>query len=180
MADDDAELSGNRRAQATTGQTGAPSQAGVRRARRRSAYATRDLTKGSIPGNLWFLSWPQIAEGKLSVLDSIADLIWAGRLGFEAIAGMGVAQTYIMLIMTSRMGLDTGMRTMIARAVGLRDVAHANHVLAQSLTLATLFALLAVLVGVFLTEPLLRIYAEASSLDDVEDLLSEARDLAGA
>ena len=30
------------------------------------------------------------------------------------------------------------------------------------------------------TEPLLRIYAEASSLDDVEDLLSEARDLAGA
>ncbi len=30
------------------------------------------------------------------------------------------------------------------------------------------------------TEPLLRIYAEASSPDDVEDLLSEARDLAGA
>ena len=30
------------------------------------------------------------------------------------------------------------------------------------------------------TEPLLRIYAEASSLDDVEDLLSEARELAGA
>ena len=157
MADDDAELSRRRRVQATTGRTGASSQAGVRRGRRRSAYATRDLTKGSIPGNLWFLSWPQIAEGKLGVIDQIADLIWAGRLGFQAIAGMGVAQTYIMLVMTSRMGLDTGMRSMIARAVGTRNISYANHVLAQSLTLASLFALLAVLAGVLLTEPLLRI-----------------------
>ena len=35
--------------------------------RRRSAYATRDLTTGSIPRNLWFLGWPQIAEGWLRV-----------------------------------------------------------------------------------------------------------------
>ena len=157
MADDDAELAGHKPTNQARKPVARRPQAASRRRRRRSAYATRDLTKGGIPGNLWFLSWPQIAEGKLGVLDSIADLIWAGRLGFEAIAGMGVAQTYIMLIMTTRMGLDTGMRTMIARAVGLRNVAHANHVLAQSLTLATGFALLAVVAGVFLTEPMLRL-----------------------
>ena len=60
--------------------------------RRRSSYATRDLTKGSIPKNLWFLGWPQVAEGFLSVADQIADRIWAGRLGFQAIAGLGVAR----------------------------------------------------------------------------------------
>ena len=149
MADGDPELSGKRPAQVSTSRAGSPAQAGARRARRRSSYATRDLTKGSIPGNLWFLSWPQIVEGKLGVIDQIADLIWAGRLGFQAIAGMGVAQTYIMLVMTSRMGLDTGMRSMIARAVGSRDIPYANHVLAQSLTLATLFALLSVFAGPF-------------------------------
>ena len=96
MADGDPELPGKRPAQVSTSRAGSPPQPGARRTRRRSSYATRDLTKGSIPGNLWFLSWPQIAEGKLGVIDQIADLIWAGRLGFQAIAGMGVAQTYIM------------------------------------------------------------------------------------
>ena len=125
--------------------------------RRRSSYATRDLTKGSVPKNLWFLGWPQVAEGFLSVVDQLADLIWAGRLGFQAIAGLGVAQTYLMLVMTARMGLDTGMRTMIARAVGMRNIPYANHVFMQSLTLSSMFAAVSVLVGLFLTEPMLRI-----------------------
>lgn len=37
--------------------------------RRRSDSATRDLTEGSIPKNLWFLAWPQVVEGLLSVID---------------------------------------------------------------------------------------------------------------
>ena len=58
-----------------------------RRRGRRSKYATKDLTKGSIPKNLWFLAWPQITESFLSVVDQLADLVWAGRIGFHAIAG---------------------------------------------------------------------------------------------
>jgi putative MATE family efflux protein len=124
---------------------------------RRSAYATRDLTKGSIRKNLWFLGWPQVAEGFLSVADQLADLIWAGRLGFQAIAGLGVAQTYLMLVMTARMGLDSGMRSMIARAVGARNLPLANHILLQSLTLTTFMAAIIATLGILLTEPLLRI-----------------------
>ena len=136
------------------------------RGRRRSAYATRDLTKGSIPKNLWFLGWPQVVEGKLSVIDHLADLIWAGRLGFQAIAGLGVAQTYLMLVMTTRMGLDTGMRSMIARAVGSRDIPYANHVFMQSLTVATIFAAMAVLVGLLFTEPLLQVLGLSDAVVD--------------
>ena len=159
MADDDAQTPDQNERPATANsqdrETDSPSPQVSKR--KRSSYATRDLTKGSIPKNLWFLGWPQVAEGFLSVADQIADLIWAGRLGFQAIAGLGVAQTYIMLVMTARMGLDAGMRSMIARAVGMRDIAYANHVFMQSLTLSSIFAVIAVVVGLFLTEPLLRI-----------------------
>ena len=124
---------------------------------RRRRYAGRDLTKGSIPGNLWYLSWPQITESFLSVVDQLADLIWAGRIGFQAIAGLGVAQTFLMMLMTGRMGLDAGMRSMISRAVGARNIAHANHVLLQSLTLTTAYSVLMVVVGMALTEPLIRL-----------------------
>ena len=125
--------------------------------RGRARSTPRDLTKGSVPKNLWFLAWPQVAEGFLGAVDQIADLIWAGRLGFQAIAGLGVAQTYILMLMTARMGLDAGMRSMIARAVGARQIRYANHVLLQGLTLTTVFVVVVVPVGLFLTEPLLRI-----------------------
>ena len=101
----------------------------------RSDQRLRDLTKGSIPRNLWYLSWPQMAESFLSVIDQLADLFWAGRVGYRAIAGMGVSQTYIMMLMTARMGLDASMRAMVSRAIGAGDTDYANHVLTQSIIL---------------------------------------------
>ena len=127
------------------------------RTRRRSALARRDLTQGSIRNHIWYLGWPQVAEGFLGVIDQVADLVWAGRLGFHAIAGLGAAQAYLSTIMMARMGLDSSMRAMIARAVGARQIAQANHVLMQSLTLTSVMAIVMVAAGVFLAEPLLRI-----------------------
>ena len=138
-------------------QTRQSAPARSQRGRRRPGYLTRDLTKGSIPRNLWYLSWPQVTESFLSVVDQLADLVWAGRVGFQAIAGFGVAQTYLMLMMTARMGLDAGMRSMISRAVGARRVSRANHVMLQALTLSLAYSVILVVIGMILTEPLLRL-----------------------
>ena len=61
----------------------------------------RDLTKGSVPKNLWNMAWPQMGDSALTVVDQIADLFWAGRMGYKTIAGLGIAQTYICLLYTS-------------------------------------------------------------------------------
>ena len=134
-----------------------PAPTRAARGRRRSGRHSRDLTKGSIPGNLWYLAWPQITESFLSVLDQLADLIWAGRIGFQAIAGLGVAQTFLMMMMTARMGLDAGMRSMISRAVGAREIGYANHVMLQAITLTTAYSIVLVAIGMILTDPLLRL-----------------------
>ena len=125
--------------------------------RGRTRGISRDLTKGSIPGNLWYLAWPQVAESFLSVVDQLADLVWAGRIGYQAIAGLGVAQTFLMMLMTARMGLDAGMRSMISRAVGARQIGYANHVMLQAITLTTAYSIVLVTVGFILTNPLLRL-----------------------
>src|SRR5688500_5077835 len=52
---------------------------GRRGGRRRSAYAERDLTEGSVPKTLWFLAWPQMVSGSMQTLDTIWDLVLAGR-----------------------------------------------------------------------------------------------------
>ncbi len=133
------------------------SQPSPPRTRRRSALARRDLTKGSIRNHVWYLGWPQVAEGFLGVVDQVADLVWAGRIGFHAIAGLGAAQAYLSTIMMARMGLDSSMRAMIARAVGARRIQYANHVLAQSFTMTSVLALVMIASGLLLAEPLLRI-----------------------
>src|SRR5437773_6958076 len=101
---------------------------------RNTRSLTRDLTEGSIPRNLWFMGWPQMVAGAFNAVNQLVDLFWSGFLGSGAIATVGVAQTWIQLFNTGRMGLDTGARAMVARAIGEQDVPYANRIAFQCLT----------------------------------------------
>jgi putative MATE family efflux protein len=110
------------------------------------------------------MAWPQMIESVLNVADQLVDVIWAGRLGARSIAGLGVAQSYVQTISSSRQGLDTAMRAMVSRAVGAGDVARANHVALQAFSLSGAFSLIVALIGVFLTEPMLHLIGLSSEV----------------
>jgi len=117
----------------------------------------RDLTNGSIPKNLFHLAWPQSLEGILNVFDQVWDLFLAGQgFGFRGIAGIGVAQQYVQLFRTSRMGVDVAMRAMIARAIGAGDIRLANHVAFQGFTVSMIFSVGITIFGLIFTDVLLR------------------------
>ncbi|MBI4340315.1 MAG: MATE family efflux transporter [Chloroflexi bacterium] len=127
---------------------------------------TRDLTRGSIPRNLWWLAWPQMVESVLNVVDQIVDLVWAGMISVSAIAGVGIAQTYRQLTMTGRMGIDTAMRAQVARAIGARDIHLANNLALQGFTLSGGFSLIVGLSGLIFTVPLMRLLGLDQSVID--------------
>jgi len=79
--------------------------------------------------------------GLVDAVDSIADLFWAGFLGSRAVATVGVAQSWVQVFNTGRMGLDTVARAIVSRAVGGGDLALANHVARQCLLFNLSFAL---------------------------------------
>ena len=120
-----------------------------------SDASRRDLTRGSVPRNLWNMAWPQMADSALTVVDQIADLFWAGRMGYKTIAGLGVAQIYILIYSTARIGLDAGMRAMISRAIGANDREYANYVLLQALTMTFIWTLVVGGLGIIFTDKLL-------------------------
>jgi putative MATE family efflux protein len=123
----------------------------------RRRYLARDLTTGSIPKNLASMAWPQVIEGLLNVVDQMWALFLAGQgFGFRAIAGIGSAQQVVQLMRTGRMGLDTAMRAMIARAVGAGDLPLARHVAWQAFTVNTVLALFVTAIGVLFTEVMLQ------------------------
>lgn len=132
----------------------------------RLGHAHRDLTTGSIPRNLWHLSWPQILEGILNVLDQMVDLLWAGRLpgGFRTLAGVGVAQSFTQFGMMMRQGLDMAARAMISRAIGAGNIPLANHIALQAFTLTGVYSILMVAVGLLLTDVFLRLIGASEAV----------------
>ncbi len=117
----------------------------------------RDWTQGSIAKNLWLLAWPMIVGSVVMQFDTVLDMIFVARLGAKSVAGVGVAGTLVMLISSARMGLSTGQRAMIARAVGGNDLEAANHITMQALLMNLAYALVTILVGVILAEPLMHL-----------------------
>ena len=122
--------------------------------RRRNQY-DRDWTKGSIVGNLLALGWPMIVSGSLNMIGPTIDMIWVGRLGASAIAGVGVAGMIVMLVQSMIGGLYQGLRSMVARYIGAGDRDQANHIVQQVFVIDATCAVIMALIGIFLAKPIL-------------------------
>lgn len=121
---------------------------------RRASY-DRDLTQGSILGNLWSLAWPTTVSGSVAMLGPTIDMIWVGRLGSAALAGVGVSGIAVMMVNSAKMGLNTGTRALLARSVGAGNMDEANHVAQQAIVIAVCFSLVLTAIGIFFAEDIL-------------------------
>ena len=124
----------------------------------------QDWTQGNIFHNLLKLSWPMLVSNTLMLLGPTIDMIWVGKLGSDAIAGVGVAGNIVQLIMVAMMGLIIGTRAMVARFVGAGDYKTANHVAMQGLILCAAISLIIAIIGIFLTETLLGMFGRESEV----------------
>ena len=115
----------------------------------------RDLTKGSITGNLWTLTWPSTITTTIMMLGPMIDMVWVGSLGSASIAGVGVAGMAVMIVNSAKMGLNTGARALLARAIGAGNDEEAVHVAQQSIVITVAFSALMAVIGVFLSKPIL-------------------------
>jgi putative MATE family efflux protein len=124
----------------------------------------KDWTKGPILRNILLLSWPMATMETLYVVSQVADMVWVGRQGPTAIAGLGIAFVVVMLVMSMDFGLVVGARAMVARYVGAGDIATANHIAAQALILGSVWGLLMTALGMSLAEPVMRLLGLEASV----------------
>ena len=114
--------------------------------------------KGSIIRNLLLLSWPIIILNGLYGVSLTIEMIWVGKLGQAAIAGLGIASVVEMLVMSITMGICTGSRALIARFIGAGDVRSANHVGGQSFVISFAFSAFIAVIGIFFAEPIIGLF----------------------
>ncbi len=117
----------------------------------------RDLTTGSIHRNIWTLAVPMILEmGTLSVTQ-IVDTYWVGKLGSAALAAVTISITLRWVINSLANGLGIGGMAVVARRIGARDRAQADHATWQAILLAAFVSLALGAMGILLAKPALRI-----------------------
>ncbi len=127
---------------------------------------SRDWTEGSIVRNLWSLSWPMLINNTLNALGPTVDMIWIGKLGTSAIAGVGVSGLAVMVIISLISGLFTGTIALVASYIGAKDEQGANCAAQQAFVIGLAFSLLMALVGIFLAAPFLRVLGVDASVVD--------------
>ena len=118
----------------------------------------KDWTKGSVGGNLWSLSWPILISQSLNMMGPTIDMVWVGKLGSAAVAGVGISGMVVMVVNSLTMGLFTGLRAMIARFIGAGDRDGANHVLQQAFVIGAVFSVITAAIGLFWAEEILAVF----------------------
>ena len=104
-----------------------------------------DLTTGSISRHILKTTGFMLVTMVFQTLYFLIDLYWVGRLGKEAIAGVGIGGnlTFVVLAITQMLGVGT--TTLISHAAGRKEQDRAQRVLTQSLLLAAFIGALFIL-----------------------------------
>jgi len=109
----------------------------------------QDLTTGSIARHLLKTTGFMLVTMLFQTLYFLVDLYWVGRLGKEAVAGVGIAGnlTFIVLAITQMLGV--GVTTLVSHAAGQKDRDRALLVFNQSLVLSLLVGVVFCAIGMF-------------------------------
>jgi putative MATE family efflux protein len=124
-----------------------------------------NITEGSINRALFLLAIPMILEMAMEALFAIVDIFFISQLDSdEAIATIGLTETFMFIIISVAMGIGSASTAMVARRIGEGDKENANVAAAHSIYLTTIISLILGVVGFFYAEDLLRMMGGSEKL----------------
>jgi putative MATE family efflux protein len=129
---------------------------GREEARPARAWA-RDLTSGSLHGAIWTLALPMMLETGIMNVSQFLDTLWVGRLGSAALAAVTISITIRWVVNSLANGLGIGGMAVVARRVGEKDRAAAEHAAWQTILLGLMVSFTLGGVGLALARPVLRL-----------------------
>ena len=115
--------------------------------------AMQDLTTGSVTRHLLKTTGFMLVTMMFQTLYFLVDLYWVGRLGKEAVAGVGIAGnlTFIVLAITQMLGV--GITTLVSHAAGQKDHPRALLIFNQSQVLSVVVGLVFLIGGMAIRIP---------------------------
>lgn len=115
----------------------------------------RDLTSGSLHRAIWHLAPPMILETGILNISQVLDTYWVGQLGSAALAAVTISITIRWVLNSLANGLGIGGMAMVARRIGAKEQAAAEHAVWQTILLGVFMSLVLSITGMVLARPLL-------------------------
>src|SRR2546423_11749163 len=100
----------------------------------------KDLTQGSVTKHLLQMTAFLAISMLVQTLYLLADLYWVGHLGKEAIAAVGVAGNFTMIVLAVARVRGDGTTTLISQAAGRKDQSQAELAFNQSFVMSLIVA----------------------------------------
>jgi len=107
---------------------------------------------------------PMIVGAILHDLFTLADLFFVGRLGYLAVAALSISGVIIAMIIMVAIGISVGTTALIAHFMGKKDYESADNVLFQTVIVSVICSLGMVLIGLFGTTGLLRMFGASPEI----------------
>ena len=114
----------------------------------------QDLTTGSLTRHLLKTTGFMLVTMVFQTLYFLVDLYWVGRLGKEAVAGVGIAGNLNFVTLAVTQMLSVGITTLVSHATGQKDRARALLVFNQSQVLSVIVGVLFFIVGMAHDRPM--------------------------
>ena len=113
---------------------------------------------------LWTLAIPIMAGMGIQTFYNIVDMIFIGKLGGEAIAGIAFNMPLFFLALGLTMGLGTGVTASIARFIGKNDKSGADNSAEHAIAIAILISLILFIVIITFGKKILFIFGASGSI----------------
>jgi putative MATE family efflux protein len=114
-----------------------------------------DYTIGSIRRAVFLLAIPMILELSLESVFALVDMFFVGKLGQDAIATVGLTESFVTIIYSIAIGLSTGATAIVARRIGEKNPEAAAHAGAQSLLVALVITIILSISGIIFAADIL-------------------------
>lgn len=104
--------------------------------------SNKEIDRRGLYRLVFVLAWPAIIEMLLQMIVGLVDTAMVGRLGAEALAGVGLANQIMMLSTIVIGAIGTGNTALVARFIGAKDKVTAGKAAQQAINLAIGIAIL--------------------------------------
>lgn len=123
-----------------------------------------DPTEGPVPRAIVLLAVPMVLEMMMESIFAVVDIFFVSRLGSDAMAAVGFAESLSALIYTVAVGLSIGVTAVVARRVGEKNRRAASDATFQALALGLAISTLIAVVGVWHAPALLRLMGASEAV----------------
>jgi len=126
----------------------------------------RDLTTGPIAGHVRALAIPTALSLLFITLYNVTDTLFAGQISTEAQAGLGLGGQLFFAVAALGIGFRIGAASVVGQLIGKGDLERARCASAQTMLLAVVTTVGAMLAAPFALEPLIDVVAQGRPYGD--------------